>query len=345
MLIGVFGPALMMFFGAAETFTGKVAEVIKGDVLTVMHADKAETVRLAGVDCPEPAQPFGPEARKFTSDRVLGKDVTFETDGSDLEGRTLVTATLPDGTVLNREVVAAGLGWYCDKHAGADPALPGLMVNAIAVKKGLWADAAPLAPWDFRGDARKTKALESPAVPAAALETTDADAGGAVFITKDGTEYHRLGCVRLDKTQKGITLKEAASMGYKPCRACFPIKPQESAPVLAKKGDLGEVEREFFLKKYQDNPIVKQLGVSMYRDSGGRVAGITAQHISAFPLAGALGFQDEDVVTTVNGDPIDSEARIPDLIEKYKNTRSFSVGILRNGKPQTITINVPDFIK
>jgi type II secretory pathway component PulC len=125
---------------------------------------------------------------------------------------------------------------------------------------------------------------------------------------------------------------------------------------VSAKGDLAGIEREEFPKpktsskaadvaKLLDDPIAKLLGVSIARDSSGKVTGVSAQNLSGFPLADALGFQDGDVVQSVNGDRIDSPDRLSELYEKYKGTRTFQVGVVRKGHPITITVNVPDFLK
>jgi endonuclease YncB( thermonuclease family) len=50
---------------AASRFEGKVVRVKDGDSILVERSDVKRTseVRLAGIDAPEAAQPWGPEAR------------------------------------------------------------------------------------------------------------------------------------------------------------------------------------------------------------------------------------------------------------------------------------------
>ncbi|MCX5757254.1 MAG: thermonuclease family protein, partial [Candidatus Hydrogenedentes bacterium] len=328
----------------------------------------------ADIDCPELAQPYGKEAQQFVAGLVLNKDVSVEGIGVDGHKRTLGVVTLGDGRVLNRELVSAGLAWFYDQHPNVDPTLPGLMAAARAAKKGLWADAAPLAPWDFRGDALKERAAKTVEV---ASDSSELPIGGAVFIDKDGKEFHKLSCVLLDKASRhSVMLQDVQAQGYSPCRKCFPLKSKVSTPVVAAKGNLGDVPKEEFPKptaapaspppqaapkpvssaagqvqlpsdiaKYMNDPMVQGLGLTPYQDANGNFAGIAAKNISSFLPAALLGFQDGDVLHSVNGDPIDSPDKISSLIEKYKNTRSFQIGIIRNGQPQTMNVNIPDFIK
>jgi hypothetical protein len=286
------------------------------------------------------AQPFGKEARQFVAGLVLNKDVSVEGIGVDGYKRTLGVVMLGDGRVLNRELVSAGLAWFYDQHPNVDPSLPGLMVAARAGKKGLWADATPLAPWDFRGDILKDKAVTT---VKAASDSLELPSGGAVFIDKESKEYHKSDCVLLDKTsRRSVMLQDAQAQGYSPCQKCFPVKSKESPPVVSAKGNLENVPKEDF-SKYLDNPMVQKLGLTPYRDANGKFAGIAANSISSFLPAALLGFQDGDVLQSVNGDAINDPGNFAALFEKYKNSRSFEVGIIRNGRPQTMNITIPSF--
>ena len=57
---------------------------------------------------------------------------------------------LPDGTNVNHELVKAGWCWWCRKYAPGDTELERLEAEARDAKKGLWADPAPIPPWEVR---------------------------------------------------------------------------------------------------------------------------------------------------------------------------------------------------
>ncbi|HEX6984244.1 MAG TPA: thermonuclease family protein [Planctomycetaceae bacterium] len=90
-----------------------VERVIDGDTLVLAGGDR---VRLLGVDTPEtvapgrPVEPFGPEASRFTKDRVEGKSVRlgFDKERRDRYGRLLAYVYV-DGVLLNEELIRAGL--------------------------------------------------------------------------------------------------------------------------------------------------------------------------------------------------------------------------------------------
>lgn len=132
-----------------EPFTARVVAVSDGDTIVVLDGATEVKVRLNGIDCPEKRQAFGARARQLTSLLAFGKTVKVTPIGEDRYGRLLGDVLLPDGRVLNRELVAAGMAWHYVKYS-KDEALAQLEREARAGRVGLWSDANPTAPWDFR---------------------------------------------------------------------------------------------------------------------------------------------------------------------------------------------------
>ena len=133
--------------------TVHVGRVIDGDTIDVNVPDGKEThtrIRLWGVDTPEtkaprrPVQHFGPEAEAFTREACQGKDVRLELvrgNTRDKYKRLLAYVWLPDGKMLNRELVRLG-------YAYADPRFPHRLRtefrnqerSAADARIGLWRD-------------------------------------------------------------------------------------------------------------------------------------------------------------------------------------------------------------
>lgn len=130
-------------------FSGKVVSIKDGDTIEVMNGGRAERIRLAEIDCPESSQAFGDRAKQFTGDIVFGKVVTVKVRDIDRYGRTVGEVILPDGKSLNRELVSAGLAWWYRQYS-EDESIGKLESEARAARKGLWVDANPTAPWDYR---------------------------------------------------------------------------------------------------------------------------------------------------------------------------------------------------
>ncbi|HET8759928.1 MAG TPA: thermonuclease family protein [Nitrospiria bacterium] len=153
----ILGAAMLFPAGAlakSTKFDGLVMRVHDGDTLSVVRRGRAEKVKLAGIDCPELRQSFGSSARNFTSRLTSGQTVTVRIQGTDEQGRILGVVILPDGRSLNRELVAAGLAWKLKDSKNKQVAQ--LEKDARRAKRGLWADAHPTPPWDFR----KTKSAK-----------------------------------------------------------------------------------------------------------------------------------------------------------------------------------------
>jgi endonuclease YncB( thermonuclease family) len=139
---------------AAEEFTGRVIGVTDGDTIKVLHANHSETVRLLGVDAPEKRQAYGDRARRFTANLAFDRTVTVRTSGRDRNGRLLGEVVLSDGRSLNQELVRAGYAWWFRKYS-RDGRLARLEEEARQDRRGLWADAAPTAPWEYRISGRR----------------------------------------------------------------------------------------------------------------------------------------------------------------------------------------------
>jgi endonuclease YncB( thermonuclease family) len=142
--------AFMPLSAHAETFDAKVVSVIDGDTLSVLHNGAKERVILYGVDCPETAQEFGPEAKKFTDENCYGKTVSIESKGADPRGRTIAVVVLPDGTNFNKLLLERGFAWWSDKFAPGETRFQVLQASARAAKTGLWSSPNPIPPWLFR---------------------------------------------------------------------------------------------------------------------------------------------------------------------------------------------------
>ncbi len=142
--------ALLASQALAADFTGRVVGVSDGDTITVLHNGKGERIRLHGIDCPEKRQAFGNRAKQFTSNLVFGKTVTVQVLDRDRYGRTVGVVLLPDGRSLNHELVKAGFAWWYWRYTPDDETLAQLEREARAAKRGLWADAEPVPPWEWR---------------------------------------------------------------------------------------------------------------------------------------------------------------------------------------------------
>lgn len=134
----------------AEKFDAYVIAVIDGDTVLVLR-DKQKLklkLRLADIDAPEKAQPFGLRSLEYLKSRVNKKVVQVESRAIDQYSRTIATITL-DGIDLNQELVRHGLAWEYSFHH-SNKAFITLQREAQQAKRGLWAQTSVQAPWEWR---------------------------------------------------------------------------------------------------------------------------------------------------------------------------------------------------
>lgn len=103
---------------------------------------------MNGIDAPEKGQAYGHKAGEFVALHAFSENVT-ETYGLDKYGRTIGDVYLPDRTLLNKELLKAGLAWWYCTYSG-DQSLAELEIEAREARRGLWQDPKPVPPWVFR---------------------------------------------------------------------------------------------------------------------------------------------------------------------------------------------------
>jgi micrococcal nuclease len=154
----------MFLCGTAACQTSMVCAALRnhdGDTLTADCSGIRRQIRLSSVDAPELAQEYGEAAQEFTEALTAEQQITLTVHETDKYGRTVAGVTLPDGRDLARELVRAGLAWHYVKYS-RDPELALIEADARKAHRGLWAQATPQNPADFRhGSGNGTKTVSS----------------------------------------------------------------------------------------------------------------------------------------------------------------------------------------
>jgi endonuclease YncB( thermonuclease family) len=185
----------------AETLEGRVVRVADGDTLTVASGTGTHRVRLLGIDAPEHDQPYGGAARSALERLVLDKDVTVETEKTDIYGRLVGKVRVRPmdcpscGRTLDAglAMLTVGLAWwyrdYRDDQSEEDQGRYEFAeFEAKAKGVGLWAQEAPTPPWDWpRGDS--------------AYEPPPGDCRIKGNISTNGRIYHLPGQQHYDRTR------------------------------------------------------------------------------------------------------------------------------------------------
>lgn len=150
----------------AESLNGRVVGIDDGDTLTVLDArNTTHVIRLSGIDAPEKSQAFGQRSKQALSQAVFGKSVTLQCGKEESYGR-LVCKVLPDDRDVCLEQVKAGMAWHYkqfeDEQTAADrESYADAEDAARGAHLGLWSDAHPIPPWDFRHGTASALQFES----------------------------------------------------------------------------------------------------------------------------------------------------------------------------------------
>jgi general secretion pathway protein C len=95
------------------------------------------------------------------------------------------------------------------------------------------------------------------------------------------------------------------------------------------------------IERLRQNPeeLAKRVQIVPVID-GGRLTGVRVSAGTDMALMGRLGIRAGDIVTAVNGAPVDSLARGQQIIESLRTAASARVTVLRDGKSTDITISL-----
>jgi len=137
------------------TFSGRVVSIEDGDAITILDAANREyRIRLQGIDAPEGGQAFGNRSRQNLSKEIYDKQVAIEWSKRDQYSR-LVGKVLLNGHDICLEQIRVGMAWhykyYQEEQSPEDRKIyADAEGEARATRRGLWTDANPSPPWDFR---------------------------------------------------------------------------------------------------------------------------------------------------------------------------------------------------
>lgn len=162
---GLLGWSLLLALPAYSDFTGKVVKIADGDTITVLHDGEQMKIRLSGIDAPEKAQPFGNAAKQNMTDMVFGKEVHVEDRKKDRYGRTIGRVWVavdgceevdcPMTLDVSLALLTQGLAWHYKTYQKEQPAeergqYAFAEEEARGKQVGLWNDADPVPPWEWR---------------------------------------------------------------------------------------------------------------------------------------------------------------------------------------------------
>lgn len=228
--------SLALFFATAAfssdntSIGGRVVDVADGDTITVLTQNQEKIkVRLSGVDCPEGFQVHGEKSKQFTSSLVSGKRISLEPVTVDQYGRTVALVFI-DGKNVNEQIVAHGHCWVYRNYCKANYCNDWLKLEATArdAQVGLWENANPMPPWDWRAEQREKDKTGGGLGNKIAATVTAPSSGtnGSSTVYHGNTRshvFHGPGCKDYNCKNCTVVLgnvKEAVGVGYRAHQAC-----------------------------------------------------------------------------------------------------------------------------
>jgi micrococcal nuclease len=134
---------------AANTLQGTVTNVVDGNTIEFQSSEnEVFTFLLAGIDCPELEQPFGPEAKALLEKLIGGRDVVITIEGKDRRGTRFGSLTYAKDKDPRIKLLENGLAWTAEKNP--NPEFEALKEASKSRGKGLWEQVLPIPPWLFR---------------------------------------------------------------------------------------------------------------------------------------------------------------------------------------------------
>jgi hypothetical protein len=140
---------------SAETIlSGKVVKIVDGDTFDLLINGKTTCrIRLKDIDSPEKGQDYYTVCKQALADYIFNQQVSVSFEKRDRNQR--IIGTVYNGQVnVNLIMVQEGYAWHYKKYS-SDILFSKAEEQAKNVKRGLWQQPKPMAPWDFRKDRRR----------------------------------------------------------------------------------------------------------------------------------------------------------------------------------------------
>ena len=200
------------------TFTRRVVGVLDGDSLLVLDGQRQLELRLHGVDAPEGGQAYGGVCKRTLSTLVFGKTVAVRVVDIDRYKRSASRVTV-DGRDAGLEMIRAGCAWHYRQYSD-DAGYAAAEQDARRARRGLWQDATPVAPWNYR---LPSPSRDSPLASRGLLTAPVVSPSGPFHGNVKSLIFHSPRCASFDCkncTAVFATREAAVAAGYRPHVEC-----------------------------------------------------------------------------------------------------------------------------
>jgi len=192
----------------AAEFTGKVVAVMDGDTIMVLQGEKTVKIRLAEIDAPERAQPYGLASQQSLSAMVKGKIIQVNSRAMDDYGRMIAMLSI-DGLNVNHEQVRRGMAWEYSRFHN-NRVVMALQHEAQLAKRGLWAGDEITEPSQWR----KQHPSVLPSTAPSDISCAKKRCSEMVSCEEARDYFTRCGIKELDGDSDGIPCEELCELKY-----------------------------------------------------------------------------------------------------------------------------------
>jgi hypothetical protein len=103
--------------------------------------------------------------------------------------------------------------------------------------------------------------------------------------------------------------------------------------------EISTQEQQFLRRNYQR--LVSEVTAVPHIGKNGKVDGLELKEIESTSIVAKRGFQERDVVKSVNGEPVTDMAKLPALFRKHRDAGEITIVYVRRGVERTTTYKVP----
>lgn len=123
-------------------------KVLDGDTVIIREDAHSYHLRLLDIDAPELHQAFGKQSKRSLIDLCMNARINVQAQGQDHYGRTLGHLYC-DNADTSQAQIELGMAWFNARYSNRAE-LSELQQRAQLQGLGLWQDAHPMPPWQWR---------------------------------------------------------------------------------------------------------------------------------------------------------------------------------------------------
>jgi type II secretory pathway component PulC len=140
-----------------------------------------------------------------------------------------------------------------------------------------------------------------------------------------------------DKRDVTASPKEVLVASQAPGRASAANPRTRESASARPKSKLVMLNREEIVEKLNRDyeKLASTMDVIEKKDEDGNLIGLSTSNIESIPVAKELGFEDGDILTSINNEKVTSQDQVASLANKYRTASVVHIGFVRDGQAMT----------